>query len=215
MSAPKIYELRTYTLVPGKQAEYLSLSGDLSRKIRGDDYGKLEGFWSTELGTLNQLVHLWSYADMNERERLRAALAQNERWRTEYVPKIRPLLIAQETKILSATLPVTPPTDTGNVYELRWYRTHMGRAGEWLEHFKAIMPTREKYMRRVGLWQTQIGQLNEVVHMWVFRDLNDRADARAKLGQDPAWQAFLGTSVPLLAHMQAIILNPAAHSPMK
>ena len=211
----KVFELRTYTLVPGKQAEYLSLSGDLSRKIRGDDYGKLEGFWSTEFGTLNQLVHLWSYADMNERERLRAALAQNERWRTEYVPKIRPLLIAQETKILSATLPVTPPTDTGNVYELRWYRTHMGRAGEWLEHFKAIMPTREKYMRRVGLWQTQIGQLNEVVHMWVFRDLNDRADARAKLGQDPAWQAFLGTSVPLLAHMQAIILNPAAHSPMK
>ena len=212
---PKIFELRTYTLVPGKQAEYLSLSGDLSRKIRGDDYGKLEGFWSTEFGTLNQLVHLWSYADMNERERLRAALAQNERWRTEYVPKIRPLLIAQETKILAAALPVTPPTDTGNVYELRWYRTHMGRAGEWLEHFKAIMPTREKYMRRVGLWQTQIGQLNEVVHMWVFRDLNDRADARAKLGQDPAWQAFLGTSIPLLAHMQAIILNPAAHSPMK
>jgi hypothetical protein len=211
----RIYELRTYTLVPGKQAEYLGLSGDLSRKIRGDDYGRLEGFWSTEFGTLNQLVHLWSYADMNERERLRTALAQNERWRTEYVPKIRPLLIAQETKILAAALPVTPPADSGNVYELRWYRTHMGRAGEWLEHFKAIMPTREKYMRRVGLWQTQIGQLNEVVHMWVFRDLNDRANARAKLGQDPAWQAFLGTSIPLLAHMQAIILNPAAHSPMK
>jgi len=36
-----IYELRTYTLVPGKQGEYLKLSGDLSRKIRGDDYGKL------------------------------------------------------------------------------------------------------------------------------------------------------------------------------
>ena len=50
-----IYELRTYTLVPGKQGEYLKLSGDLSRKIRGDDYGKLEGFWSTEFGTLNQL----------------------------------------------------------------------------------------------------------------------------------------------------------------
>jgi hypothetical protein len=211
----KIYELRTYTLVPGKQAEYLKLSGDLSRKIRGDDYGKLEGFWSTEFGTLNQLVHLWSYADMNERERLRAALAQNERWRSEYVPQIRPLLIAQETKILAAELPVTPPADSGNVYELRWYRTHMGQAGEWLRHFKAIMPTREKYMRRVGLWQTQIGPLNEVVHMWVFRDLNDRADARAKLGQDPAWQAFLGASIPLLAHMQAIILNPAAHSPMR
>ena len=210
-----IHELRTYTLVPGKQGEYLKLSGDLSRKIRGDDYGKLEGFWYTEFGTLNQLVHLWSYADLNERERLRTSLAQNERWRKEYVPQIRPLLIAQENKILSLELPLAPPRDTGNVYELRWYRTQPGRAGEWLQHFKDVMPTREKYMRRVGLWQTQMGQLNEVVHMWVFRDLNERAEARAKLAQDPAWQDFLGKSVPLLAHMQSIVLNPAAHSPMK
>ena len=210
-----IYELRTYTLVPGKQGEYLKLAGDLGRKIRGDDYGKLEGFWSTEFGTLNQLVHLWSYADLNEREKLRTALGKNERWRTEYAPQILPLMIAQENKILSAELPLTPPSDTGNVYELRWYRAHPGRVGEWLEHFKAIMPTRDKYTRRVGLWQTQAGQLNEVVHMWAYRDLNDRAAARAKLGQDPDWQAFLGKSVSLLAHMQAIILNPAAHSPMK
>jgi hypothetical protein len=51
--------------------------------------------------------------------------------------------------------------------------------------------------------------------MWAYRDLNDRRDARAKLGQDPDWQAFLGKSVSLLANMQAIILNPAPHSPMK
>ena len=210
-----IYELRTYTLVPGKQGEYLKLAAEVGRQIRGDDYGKLEGFWSTEFGTLNQLVHLWSYADLNEREKLRMELGRNERWRVEYAPLIRPLMVAQENKILSAELPLTPPADTGNIYELRWYRTHPGRGGEWLEHFKAIMPTRDKYTRRVGLWQTQAGQLNEVVHMWAYRDLNDRAAARAKLGQDPAWQAFLGKAMPLLAHMQAIVLNPASHSPMK
>src|SRR5512144_3448310 len=111
-----IYELRTYTLHPGKQAEYLALSGDLSRKIRGDDYGKLEGFWSTEFGTLNQLVHLWSYADLNERERLRTALGRDEAWTKEYIPKIRPMMLAQENKLLSAVVAMTPPADTGNVY---------------------------------------------------------------------------------------------------
>ncbi len=77
------------------------------------------------------------------------------------------------------------------------------------------MPAREKYMRRVGLWQTEIAQLNEVVHMWVYRDLNERAAARARLAQDPAWQSFLPKSAPLLAHMQAIVLYPSPHSPMK
>ena len=210
-----IYELRTYTLVPGKQGEYLKLSGDLSRKIRGDDYGKLEGFWSTEFGTLNQLVHLWSYADLNEREKLRTALGQNERWRKEYVPQIRPLLISQENKILSAELPLTPPADTGNVYELRWYRAHVGKLGEWLALFKDILAFRDKFTRRVGVWQTEAGQLNEVVHMWVYRDLNDRAAARAKMAQEPEWQTFLGKSTPLLANMQAIVLNPAPFSPMR
>lgn len=210
-----IYELRTYTLVPGAQPKYLKLNAEVGRKIRGDRYGKLEGFWSAEFGTLNQVVHLWSYADLNERDRLRVELAKSEAWTQEYLPQTRPMVLAQENKVLSAVVPMVPPTDTGNVYELRWYRTQTGKAGEWLNHFKAILPVREKYTRRVGLWQTEIGQLNEVVHLWVYRDLNDRAAARAKLGQDPEWQAFLAKATSLLAHMQAIVLSPASHSPMK
>jgi hypothetical protein len=210
-----IQELRTYTLMPGKQAEYLKLSSEVGRKARGDRYGRLEGFWSTEFGTLNQVVHLWTYDNYEERERLRGELGRNEDWTKGYVPHIRPLVLAQENKLLAPAVPLSPPADTGNVYELRWYRTHVAKAGEWINHFKAILPVREKYMRRIGLWQTDVGQLNEVVHMWVFRDLNDRAARRAQLAQDGDWQKFLTTAMPLLAHMQAIVLTPAPHSPMK
>lgn len=210
-----IHELRTYTLVPGKQAEYLKLNGEIGRKVRGDTYGKFEGGWTTEFGTLNQYVHLWSYPDLNERDRLRAELARNEGWTREYLPRIRPLILAQEAKFMSAVLPLQPPTDGGNVYELRWYRTQTGKTGEWLTHFTAVMPTRDRYMRRVGLWQTEMGPLNEVDHMWVYRDLNERAAARARLAQDPEWQAFIARTTPLLAHMQAVILIPTPSSPMK
>lgn len=210
-----IQELRTYTLPPGAQAKYLQLSSDVGRKVRGDRYGKLEGVWSAEFGTLNQVVHVLTFADLSERDRLRGELAKNEEWTKGYLPQSRPLILAQETKILSPAVPMTPPADTGNVYELRWYRAQTGRAGDWINHFKAILPTREKYMRRVGVWTTEIGQLNEVVHMWVFKDLKERADARARLAQDPDWQKFLTLSVGLLAHMQAVVLLPAPHSPMK
>ena len=88
-----IHELRTYTLPPGAQAKYLQLSGEVGRKIRGDRFGKQEGFWFTEFGTLNQLVHLWSFADLNERERLRGLLAKDEAWNKDYIPQIRPLLL--------------------------------------------------------------------------------------------------------------------------
>ena len=52
----------------------------------GRHYGKLEGYWSTEIGPLNQVMHLWSYTDLNERARLRAELAKNQRWTQEYMP---------------------------------------------------------------------------------------------------------------------------------
>jgi NIPSNAP len=210
-----IYELRAYTLQPGTQAQYVKQSGEVGRKIRGDDYGKFEGGWTTEFGTLNQYVHLWSYADLNERERLRGELAKNPSWTKEYLPLSRPLMLAQENKILTPVVPLTPPSDTGNIYELRWYRAHVGKAAEWLELFKGVLPTRDKYTRRVGLWQTETGQLNEVVHMWVYKDLNDRAASRARMAQDPQWQAFIARSPALLQHMQAIVLLPVAHSPMK
>jgi NIPSNAP len=210
-----IYELRTYTLVPGTQAQYLKLNAEVGRKIRGDKYGKLEGAWTTEFGTLNQYVHLWGYPDLNERDRLRGELAKHEEWTKGYGPQIRPFILAQENKILSAVLPLQPPADAGHLYELRWYRTQTGKAGEWLNHFKAIQPVREKYSRRVGLWQTEMGQLNEVMHMWAYGDLNERAATRAKLAQDPEWQAFLGKATPLLVNMQSVILTPTPVSPMR
>jgi len=210
-----IYELRTYTLVPGKQGEYLKLSGDVGRRARGDKYGKLEGHWFTEFGTLNQVVHLWSYPDLNERDRLRGELTRNEEWTRGYLPQIRSMLMAQENKILSAQIPLKPPASDGNIYELRSYRAQVGKAGEWLGHFKGALPAREKYSKIVGLWQAEMGQLNEVVHLWVYHDLSERGAVRAKAVQDPEWQAFLGKGLPLLLEMKSIILNPSPHSPMR
>jgi hypothetical protein len=210
-----IYELRTYTFHPGKLPEYLKLNAEVGRKIRGDGYGTFEGGFTTEFGVLNQYVHLWSYPDLNERERLRGELGKNEAWGKEYVSKIRPLLLAQQNKILSLVTPFKPPSDTGNVYELRWYRAHPGKLGEWFTLTKGILPTREKYSRNVAYWQTEVSQLNEGVHLWVYKDLNERAAVRAKTMQDPDWLAFLAKALPLLQQQDAVILNPTQPSPMK
>jgi hypothetical protein len=210
-----VHELRTYTLMPGKLNEYLKNSAEIGRKIRGDRYGTLEGFWFTEFGTLNQVVHLWSFPDLNERERLRAELARNEEWTKGYLPHTRAVLLAQSNKILSPVLPLKRPAGGGHVYELRWYRMQVGRLAEWLGHFREIMPVREKYSKNVGVFQTEAGTLNEAVHLWAYADLNQRAAVRAQVLQDPAWQAFLQKSTPCLAEMHSVILMPAPHSPMR
>src|SRR6185437_13812025 len=107
--SPMIYELRTYTLKPGTIGDMVKAASTVSHDIRGNDYGKLEGYWSTEIGPLNQVMHLWSYQDLNERTRLRAELAKNPRWHKEYTPLIYPLLMRQHPRATSTSSATTAP----------------------------------------------------------------------------------------------------------
>ena len=96
-----IHELRRYQIKPGKLADYVEKSGSIGRVVRGDRFGKLLGYWSTELGPLNQVVHLWEYPDLAARATARAGLAKDERWTKEYLPVSGPLLETQENMILT------------------------------------------------------------------------------------------------------------------
>jgi len=211
-----IYELRTYTVKPGTIGDLVKAASTISRDIRGDNYGKLEGYWLTEIGPLNQVLHMWSFASFEERTRLRAELAKDPRWNDEYVALIRPLLIRQDVRLMRAVRPPVAPSSTGNVYELRNYRAKpAGGLKQWLEAFTAVLPAREKYSKIVGLWQTEAGQPNEACHIWAYPDLNTRAEVRANTMKDPAWQDFLSRGPGFLDEMHSTIMLPAPHSPLK
>ncbi len=210
-----INELRIYTLKAGTAAEVAKNSGTVARAIRGDNYGKLEAYWITEVGALNQVVHLWSYESLNERARLRGELSKNKAWNEEYLPLIRPNLVRQDIRLMNPMLPLKKPDTTGNIYELRYYRARPGGIKPWTDAFLAAMPVREKYSKNVGFWQTEAGQPNEVCHIWAYADFNARMKARGDSMKDPGWQAFLKIGSPLLDEMNNIIMVPSAHSPMQ
>ncbi len=210
-----INELRIYTLKAGMAPEVAKNSGTVARDIRGDNYGKLEGYWLTEIGPLNQVVHLWSYESLNDRQRLRAELQKNKRWTEEYLPLIRPHLLRQDIRLLNPVVGPIKPATSGNVYELRYYRTRPGGIKPWQDAFVGALETREKYSKIVGLWTTEAGQPNEVCHLWAYPDLNARAKARGDAVKDPNWQAFLKVGGPLLDEMNNLIMLPSAHSPMQ
>lgn len=211
-----IHELRTYTIKVGRLAEYVEKSGGIGRAIRGDRYGKLLGYWSTELGPLNQVVHLWEYADLAARAAARAGLARDERWVREYLPQSSPLLDAQENMIL-APFEWAPfrPASGMSLYELRTYRLVPGKGGAYGEAMREALPIREKYSAPVAYWLVEIGPLNTVVHLWGYRDLAERAEVRRALAADSAWQGAVGRLMPFLQAQEAKILVPTSFSPLR
>ena len=70
-----IYEERIYTIRPGKLAQYMKNYEELGLPVQMEVIGNLVGFFHTEIGGLNKVVHIWGYENLDERLKKRAELA--------------------------------------------------------------------------------------------------------------------------------------------
>jgi hypothetical protein len=94
-----IVEERIYTLHAGQAPAYLRLYETEGMAIQKPILGRMVGYYATEFGPLNQVIHLWAYESLAEREERRARLLADERWKA-YVAKVRPMILGQENKLL-------------------------------------------------------------------------------------------------------------------
>lgn len=97
-----IYELRTYQLVVGGLPDYLEVARTKILPAIADYGLKPLGFWYTEAGQLNEVVHLWAYTDLNERQEKWGKWARDPR-RGEVMAKLRGVVMSQSNKFLSPT----------------------------------------------------------------------------------------------------------------
>ena len=94
-----IVEMRTYTLHPGTHPEYLKIYESMGMEAQKEILGHMVGYYSTEIGPLNQIVHMWAYENLNDRSERRARLMADSRWQ-KMLPELRKYIKSQETKIL-------------------------------------------------------------------------------------------------------------------
>jgi len=97
-----IYELRTYQLAVGGLPLYLETVKSRLLPAIAEHGLKPVGFWYTEIGTLNEVVHLWAFSDLNERQRKWGAWAADPR-RADILGTLRQVVMTQSNKILTPT----------------------------------------------------------------------------------------------------------------
>ena len=95
-----LYEMRTYRLKVGVVTHYLRLVEEEGIAIQTRHLGKLVGYFSSEIGVLNEIVHIWAYSDLLDRQRRREKLAMDPEWQV-FIPKIQVLIEVMENRILS------------------------------------------------------------------------------------------------------------------
>ncbi len=106
-----LVDLRLYTLHPGRLGEFFRLYPADGAEIQTRHLGRCTGFYYSDIGTQNMLVHLWAYEDPADRARRRAGLQADPNWNA-YFSKVSNLLMHMENVLLRPA-PFWPPKAGG------------------------------------------------------------------------------------------------------
>jgi len=96
-----IYELRTYSVIVGKMSEVVELYRNEGWPAASKFGDKLVGYFTGDVGALNQLVHLWKFDDDADRRAHWARVFADPDFMA-FARKLRPLLASQENKLMMA-----------------------------------------------------------------------------------------------------------------
>ncbi|MEK9659487.1 MAG: NIPSNAP family protein [Chloroflexota bacterium] len=208
-----IYDLRTYTLKPRSVPQALELFGR-SMPIR-QRYSPLGGMFSTEVGPLNQIVHIWPYKDLAALERIRdeAASDPSRMWPP---PGLREHMVIQQSEILAPAPFMAPwegPQHLGNIYELRIYDLVPGSRMELMKNWSARIDARRAYSPLVGCWlSTGVGGVgNQLFHLWAYGSFEERLRIREETIAQGVWPVDDGRHY---IRQQNKLLIPAPFSPL-
>ena len=203
-----IYEFRTYTLQPRTMPEFLKRFGEA---LPGrEKFSKLAAMWTTEIGPLNQVIHVWGYDNGAERSRIRAEAVKAGVW----PPKTSEFIQDMRSEILEP-LPFSPaltPSSHGPWFEMRSYTLKAGGIPQMAENWGKHLPGRLKLSPLIGVFTSDIGGLNQWVHIWAYKSLDERVAVRKKAMEGGIWPPP-GPSPTI--RQETKMLLPASFSPIK
>ena len=97
-----IVEERTYHVFTGKLPEVVRMYTEEGTAIQQEHLGNLVGAYTVDVGDVSSIVQLWGYDSFAERERRRAELQADERWKA-FLPRLQPMIHTQRNRILLPT----------------------------------------------------------------------------------------------------------------
>ncbi len=204
-----IYEFRTYDLKPRSVPEFEKRAAEKMEEGR-QDYSQLFGFWYTEAGPLNQVVHVWPYEDLNQRRDVRAQVVEEGVW----PPNTSEFVINMQSEIFlpAPFMENRGAAKLGPIYEMRIYTYSPGDIPTVVDRWGMHIEERQKYSPLVGAWSSELGGLNTWVHMWAYESFEQRSRIRNETREKGVWPPPGGV-VPL--RQENKILLPMSFSPLQ
>lgn len=178
-----IYEVRSYLIKPRETEDFVKIFAEAYEKRK--EYSELAAFFITEVGPLNQVIHIWPYQSAAERDHIRTEAVNAGIW----PPKGSDHILDMKSEIF------TPfaydgdfgTGDLGPLFEWREYTLNPGKMPGVMKAWKAALGERRKVSPFVFAMQTDSGVLNKFVHIWGYKSFEHRAEVRADTVSKGIW----------------------------
>jgi hypothetical protein len=203
-----IYEIRTYTLQPRATDDFEKRWG-AAYPIRAK-HSPIAGFFHTEFGPLNEVIHIWPYASFEERDEKRAASNKEEGW----PPEVAEFIVNQKVEILVPFdfAPEWTPGPDGPYYELRQYTFRPGTLPKIMQAWKDSLPSRMQFSKPCLLGAVEMGPTaNSFIHLWAYKTMEERDNVRKGAGATGKWPPAGGREYYLSQANK--LMMPASYSP--
>jgi len=204
-----IYEVRTYTLKPGSVAKFEeNFAAALPHR---EQYSKLGAFWHTEIGPLNQVIHVWPYESVEERNSIREVAGKDPNWPPKNDPD---MYVSMNSEIFNPApfmRPLGGDQALGSIYEMRSYTYQVGSINKVIDIWADAVPAREEFSPLAAAMYTDVGGLNKWVHIWAYEDLDQRKNVRAEASKTSTWPP---PTREFLVSQETKIMVPSSFSPM-
>ncbi len=202
-----IYDFHTYDLKPRSVPELeRGVAEVLPARL---EISPLAGFWHTEAGPLNQILHIWPYEDMAERDEARREMKASNVW-----GDLGELVVNMQSDIYLPA-PFTRPLEEaefGPLYEIRTYTYMAGEIAQVIDAWGEAIEEREKYSPLVGAFYSDGGLMNRWTHIWAYQSFEQRMIVREETRALGIWPPA-SPVVPM--HQESKLLIPAEFSPLQ
>ena len=203
-----IYDVRTYNLRPHTVPEAEQRLGKFH--IESTNSSNLVASFHTDIGPLNQIIQIWKYQNLADREHAHSA------------PDIDDLIIDKRSETFApfAISPEVMPGKVGPFFEMRTYAYADGDLPKMITAWEAALPGRLEWGPIVGVWHAEIAGINTLLHIWPYESLDARWELRKKIRETGLWPplAFArkhGLPEYKLLAMENKIVVPSTFSPLQ
>ena len=97
-----IVEMRTYNIKTARLNDFIKIYDEEVREVHTKILGNQIGFFYSEFGKLNQVIHLYGYDSYEDRSIRRKELSENLAFKN-YVKKVADLIVSQDNQVLLPT----------------------------------------------------------------------------------------------------------------